>query len=1255
MSNNIDKFNKKEIQIAPTQTGATTQTHAHNNTLNIGNELNGSSNNNTLATLLNSEEFIALSYEEKIAKLQELYPQLKPAEIANILPKENIEDVAENIMIEEAVDETEAPASQFDGVKVFQFGSGMMSSADTFDRNEILEGIDDASKELKDSPDWDKKSPAEKLNDRLDAYLATKVGHYDKLDEEDKQDEREHLIAQITDNENFEQLSDIDKLYETLNLARDFEMLESEEGFSIRQYLEMQENNPEDFKSLRKHFADKAIEQNFINNDHFDIYSEKWTEKSLDERLLLMSGLTYKNIDPNLDIETLKKLSNKFADEMAQRHGITGEVSQTDKLLRDTNKQHFIDKIEALKLWNSNHKDNPLGFTDLKDPRILADVMISYEGQKGIELSSDAQLYRDVVQTLDGKAVTGRDIYNHLKNKKINKDELSTYEEEQLKFYEKIENDYKNGKISQKEYDTVFTNSIKDPSETIAYKMNSMQSEPAEKVEQYCRENGLLPEDFDTLSTEDQKEYLEITGKIIQYFNDNNITPEKFKKLSSDEQVRFLNELFEGDARFTNITIKVLGLSDKDMQELSECGLDFNIYNNQIDRIDDANKKTIVRSDAIEQCGSHNQYRRSMFRRFTDDYRKANSNAQQYSRRRLQGLSGEVSQAQFENGWTPKEMAAYGTAMANDNKISTENAGNYISYTQEHAPNDEFRYEFGTGVAQNTTNPDILEYLGAATQYFESDNYRYQYINTLTTVAQNYSPEVQQAVQTAIQTGTVSNTNVVEAEALSVSRSANSTSSSTAAQASAQGNAQPASAPAQSSAPANAPSAAAATPIQNTAAAQETQQGLNYTPSSVTINPVTFSSRYDDEVSVQASDKTNKTTPASSNSKVDSKKIDDAKWVEEANAKKQETLDKIAEVKQAIDDAKEEWEIKHQLQLTDEEWKIIESELAIETAVDGLDDTKMPQTEKSRIIAKLKAATSFNERFNILLSAFGKRFEDRFIERLASRGSVDRINEFLSHRGTDTNILKTLYLRCSGEGIKKELLGMLPSETVEEMLASGDITNIGDVNYKIIQSYVLKNIYSMSNSDFTKYLKYLPLDIREKLTEERNIARGNINNPIKVNGEAHQADMPSVVTTQSTKPQNNTTADKKAQQPMSQANGLFKNGETTVKLADGRFATKNGTSFGAISDNDYSDSYRIIDPKEEGAPIGMNDEVLTPGSVEWNKKYNHNNVAATSFTMAALDNEEESDDFGIPFGSNKVGMGKKIKKKYKPGGFNTKG
>ena len=219
---------------------------------------------------------------------------------------------------------------------------------------------------------------------------------------------------------------------------------------------------------------------------------------------------------------------------------------------------------------------------------------------------------------------------------------------------------------------------------------------------------------------------------------------------------------------------------------------------------------------------------------------------------------------------------------------------------------------------------------------------------------------------------------------------------------------------------------------------------------------------------------------------------------------------------------------------------------------------------------------------------------------------------------------------------------MMSPDTVVELLASKQIKNLGDVDHKILRAFLEKNIYSMSNTEFNEYLKHLPLDDRLALVELRNKERGITTQTTVPSGENHEADMVTIAQTE--------------ESPENKGRKL-KDNEMTKTLADGTTVTRKGTTFGAVSDNDF-ETYQVVQPnkKEEGAPIGMNDDVLTVGSAEWNKKYNNNNVQTTAFTMASMDEYDDDVDGVGNFMSTKGNFkGKKIKKKYKPGGFNAMG
>ena len=301
----------------------------------------------------------------------------------------------------------------------------------------------------------------------------------------------------------------------------------------------------------------------------------------------------------------------------------------------------------------------------------------------------------------------------------------------------------------------------------------------------------------------------------------------------------------------------------------------------------------------------------------------------------------------------------------------------------------------------------------------------------------------------------------------------------------------------------------------------------------------------------------------------------------------------------------------------------------------------------------------------------GSKVHQKFIDNLARSGSTSEVRAFIKSKAGNTAVIKEILLRTSNQTLRSELINMLPASDVIELLEKNLITALNSIDHKIIYEYLAKNIYSMTQTNFANYLKYLPLDEREKLIALRNKAYGV--NPTQTqqaevqvqttqgaqqNGQnvaQTQPAQPKVATNPQT--QQHTPNTKKADEPQTEnPQTKFKAGETTKILNDGRVITSLGTSFAGISDN-TEEGFRIVDPKankkaKEGAPIGMNDEVLVPGSQEWLMKYNKQ-APKTAFTMAAL--EEQAEDTGLNLGSNHAKIGQPIKKKYNPNNFNIRG
>ena len=339
-------------------------------------------------------------------------------------------------------------------------------------------------------------------------------------------------------------------------------------------------------------------------------------------------------------------------------------------------------------------------------------------------------------------------------------------------------------------------------------------------------------------------------------------------------------------------------------------------------------------------------------------------------------------------------------------------------------------------------------------------------------------------------------------------------------------------------------------------------------------------------------------------------------------------MDKAKEVMEHINTSIAEWEEKHKHTLTDEDKNVLMQEAAVDAAVDALDADEHTDTFKAEIIAKLKNASSISEVYEILVSALGSKVEEKFIDRLVSQGSSDEMMSFVKGRSGDSNLIKKIYLRTTSLSSKKALLKAMDPDDVTALLKDGKITDYSLVPIGILFGYVMDLIAAgLSYDEFSK--KYSNVLLGSYFMKDINAA---FNKRELKNAPAPQTD---------------------------DFNNYAANTVTEQRTVNTK--QKPSKTFGAISNNmdgaliaSNDEQFNLIQPKkkEEGAPIGMNDDVLTVGSAEWNLKYNHNNVQATAFTLASMEEDDEDDGVGNIMSTKGNFRGKKIKKKYNPGGFN---
>ena len=203
-----------------------------------------------------------------------------------------------------------------------------------------------------------------------------------------------------------------------------------------------------------------------------------------------------------------------------------------------------------------------------------------------------------------------------------------------------------------------------------------------------------------------------------------------------------------------------------------------------------------------------------------------------------------------------------------------------------------------------------------------------------------------------------------------------------------------------------------------------------------------------------------------------------AKDLEKSEALRKETLEKVQQVRDHINEAVEQWQKDHTPRvLSDDDINALETEAAIEAAVDALDVDEHTDSFKAEVIRKLKNASSIVEVYDILVSVLGSKVEEKFIERLASSGSSDKIMAFIKGRpGNRSKILMEIYSRCQSYGTKKELLGLMSPDEVLELLRDGRVSHFDMVPYGIrfrfIRELVSTGRLSLEayNSQYAQYL-----------------------------------------------------------------------------------------------------------------------------------------------------------------------------------------
>lgn len=1049
------------------------------------------------------------------------------------------------------------------------------------------------SDEVLNSAEWKSKSQKEKINEYVKAYLEK---FDDKFASKSKKEQEKQIKAQIKEFNEYINISNaVYSSAEIKNIATLAETLNSKN-------LEFKEFKTQGYKSFQNELVPLERRQ-----------SEEWRNATPEQRLTeYVEGYCAKTIkgfseikDPKQKAEIVSKTIQGFAEKFIGKEAYA-KLSEEQKDALYSKAATYFDAIDSGKYTIEQYFD--------LSPEKQVEVMEKYYKEKGDSLPPE-QLAKSSLSKefskANGRQATKLDIYKMLKNK--NPETLSEGE-----------------RILKAEYERLF-------------KIDQKARNTFEEIRVYNSDQAR------NLGFENKEQYIAATlGKI--------------EDCNSKEAAKLLNNLLKGcvspeEAEYIVAQAKEKGFTDAIIKKAVPPHL-FSEYMAH-ERVT-GNAEGYNIANGLNMLHGNVEVSKVSSRDLPADFKGDALNKVVADSATYKELIDPLTQ-----GLNDRKIISYQAAQACSHAVLTSaniSSANKAIFAQDLVTNakvngSQEQLNFAKSMSQ-INDPAVTEGLAAASKSVDK-SVRSQYNSYVESAAKNYPPAEQAKISNAMRTGeisqeTLTKTTPSSAQAKDNNQTQNHVNNNQQASqkqgSKAQGAAQnvPTSANLKNTTPT---SGGRTSGIQTGSATVST--GTNSKSAHISAgstgavaNNSTTNSR--SSISRQNIDSVSATTGSVSRANLNTTSTASSKQVDET-AKLEAKRDEVAQ--EALDTSNN---IKESIAEHEKE-KLIET--ALKQSVEEIAaDEEFKATVEDKQIAelrnKLKNASNIKDVFDII-SSLGENAQSVFFDRITKS---KYLNSFIEHINDNSTLLK-LYNSSATDAAKRIVLTKL-GDTIYSLLENNKISddNLSSIDYKIFKNYLTQNISSVNNAKFARFLKYLPLDEREKLTKLRNEVKG-IDNQVsqsRLQRDAQpQLSQPAIQYDEPSLKENTPQPEQKSKVQQPQPQPKFEANETTKTLADGTIITRQGTAFGAIS-NVEDDSYRIVSPQElarqKGDPIGMNDEVLTPGSTEWQLKYNKQQAPQhTAFTMAALEDEEE--DFGGTFGPAKVGMGKRINKKFPPKGF----
>ncbi len=1051
------------------------------------------------------------------------------------------------------------------------------------------------SDEVLNSAEWKSKSPKEKINEYVKAYLEK---FDDKFASKDQKAQEKQIKAQIKEfNEYINISSAVYSSAEIKNIATLAETLNSKS-------LDFNEFKTQGYKAFQNELVPLKTRQ-----------SEEWRNLSQKEKLdKYVEGYCskkYENFE-NMSDTDKKKCINETIKEFTDKFGLSdllkGKSAEEAKEISEaiyTKAAIYFDAIDSNQLTIEQFIEMPVSEQ--------SKLMLKYYESKGIKDEASIQkqdtkiaLAKEWETAHPGEQATIKDVYNLLR--KRNPKSLTNEEQILLKEYGiLLKIDSKANKqisLESKNSDLAILYGFKTSKEYISAQLQDISANNYSDKKTRARLQKLMA----------GCDNIEDLNFVINSLKEKNFKDDQIKKLIPQHLIseHMAHEMATGNADNYNIATGLNMLhGDVEVQKAAT-------------RIMPASFQGVALNKVATNTAAYKELIDPLTQGLNDRTIISYQAAQACSKTVL--TSASVSSA---------NKAVFAQDLVTNAKIN--------------GPQEQLN--FAKAMSQ-INDPAVTEGLAAASKSVDK-SVRTQYNSYVESAAKNYPPAEQAKISNAMRTGEISQETLTKTTPTSAQAKDN-----TQVQNSANNNQQAV----------QKQSAKAQSPAQNTPVSANTKGSVTSSSGRTTGAQTGSATTVSNATSKSAQTSAGTTGVASYNSTTGSRTSTSRQNIDGSNSDTASNYASTTSAKQAEETAQLEAkrdEVAQKALETSENIKksVTEHEaeklidVALKQSVEEITTDKEFQTsvedkQITEIRNKLKNASSITEVYDII-SSLGEKAQSVFFDRITKSKYLTSFIENVD----DTSTLLRLYNSSNSEDARKVVLNKL-GDKIYSLLENDKISddNLVSVNYKIIKNYLTQNVSSMSNVRFSRYLQFLPLDEREKLTKLRNEVKG-IDNQVAQTSLQRQAQpqfsQPAMQYDEPTPQEYTQQPEQKSEVQQAQPQPKFAANEMTKTLADGTTITRQGTSFGAISDVE-DDSYRIVSPQElaqqKGNPIGMNDEVLTPGSIEWQRKYNKQQTPpTTAFTFAAL--EEEEEEFGGTFGPAKVGMGKRINKKFPPKGF----